>query len=142
LTPRTNDVRRVGYDINFHCPKAASIVHALSKDKHIIDIFQTMVRDTMIEIEKDVGTRGWKKGQYDDRKTGELVWAESVHQTARPTENHDPDPHLDAHCFVFNATWDDVEKEFKAGQFGEIKRAMPYYQARFHKLLSDKLIES
>src|SRR5690606_34565586 len=43
---------------------------------------------------------------------------------------------------VFNATWDDVEKEFKAGQFGDIKRDMPYYQARFHKMLSDKLVES
>src|SRR5690606_1852215 len=142
LTPRTNDVRRVGYDINFHCPKSMSIVHAFSKDKHIMDIFQNSVRETMLEIEKDVGTRVRKKGQYNDRKTGELVWAEFIHQTARPTENHDPDPHLHAHCFVFNATWDEVEKEFKAGQFGEVKRDMPYYQARFHKMMSDKLVES
>lgn len=142
LTARTKDLRRVGYDINFHCPKSMSIVHAFSKDKHIMDIFQKSVRETMIEIEKDVGTRIRKKGQCNNRKTGELVWAEFIHQTARPTEDHDPDPHLHAHCFVFNATWDEVEKEFKAGQFGDIKRDMPYYQARFHKMMSDKLIES
>src|SRR5690606_4571456 len=50
-------------------------------------------------------------------------------------------PHLHAHCFVFNATWDKDEKKFKAGQFRNIKRDMPYYQARFHKRLSDKLSE-
>ena len=34
-----------------------------------------------------------------------------------------------------------VEQEIKAGQFRDIKRDMPYYQARFHKRLSDKLTD-
>jgi conjugative relaxase-like TrwC/TraI family protein len=33
LTPRTKENRRVGYDINFHCPKSVSILHAVSKDE-------------------------------------------------------------------------------------------------------------
>lgn len=142
LSPRTHSNRRVGYDINFHCPKSVSIIHAFSKDTHILDIFQRSVQETMHEIEKDVATRIRMNGQYDDRNTGEMVWAEFIHQTARPTKSHDPDPHLHAHCFAFNVTYDSIEKRMKAGQFGNIKRDMPYYQARFHKIMSDRFIEA
>ncbi len=140
LTQRTNDNRRVGYDINFHCPKSVSLVHALSKDDHILEAFNQSVKETMLDIEADSKARVRKNGKQEDRETGELIWADFVHQTARPVEASVPDPHLHAHCFVFNVTWDKVEKEFKAGQFGDIKRDMPYYQSRFHKRLSDNLI--
>ena len=141
LTPRTVDQRTVGYDVNFHCPKSVSVLHALSKDDHILDVFQIAVKETMLDIERDSKTRISKGGQYDDRETGELVWAEFVHQTARPVNVAVPDPHLHAHCFVFNATWDKQEQEFKAGQFCDVKRDMPYYEARFHKRLADRLVE-
>jgi conjugative relaxase-like TrwC/TraI family protein len=141
LTPRTIDQRTVGYDINFHCPKSVSVLHALSKDDHILSAFQKAVQETMHDIERDSKTRIRKGGQYDDRETGELVWAEFVHQTARPVNAAVPDPHLHAHCFVFNATWDKQEHEFKAGQFRDVKRDMPYYEARFHKRLADRLVD-
>jgi conjugative relaxase-like TrwC/TraI family protein len=141
LTPNTKETRTIGYDINFHCPKSVSIVHGLGGDNHILEAFQASVNETMQHIEADSKTRVRKQKQYDDRLSGELVWADFVHQTARPVEGCLPDPHLHAHCFVFNATWDDVEKEIKAGQFRDIKRGMPYYQARFHKVLSDRLID-
>lgn len=141
LTLRTKDERTTGYDINFHCPKSVSIVHALSNDTHIRDAFEEAVRQTMLDIEKDSKTRVRKNGTYDERDTGELVWADFIHQTARPVDDHLPDPHLHAHCFVFNATWDETEHQYKAAQFRDIKRDMPYYQARFHKRLSDQLID-
>ncbi len=142
LTPRTKEERTVGYDINFHCPKSVSLLHVLSKDSHVLNIFQNSVQDTMKHIEQDVMTRVRKGGRYEDRKTGELVWAEFTHQTARPVKGHTPDPHLHSHCFVFNATWDQEEQSFKAAQFRDIKRDMPYYQARFHKLMADRLTEA
>jgi conjugative relaxase-like TrwC/TraI family protein len=141
LTPRTKDDRTTGYDINFHCPKSVSVLHALAKDDHVLNAFQECVNQTMLDIELDSKTRIRKGGQYDDRKTGELIWANFVHQTARPVDGSLPDPHLHAHCFVFNATWDEQEQQIKAGQFRDIKRDMPYYQARFHKRLSDQMIE-
>ncbi|MBW4889202.1 relaxase domain-containing protein [Mucilaginibacter sp. HMF5004] len=141
LTLRNRDDRTVGYDINFHCPKSVSVINALSGDNHIIAAFQASVYETMKDIEADSMTRVRKNGAYEDRKTGELAWAEFTHQTARPVDGSVPDPHLHSHCFVFNATWDAQEKEIKAGQFRDIKRDMPYYQARFHKILSDKLID-
>ncbi|WP_276366253.1 MobF family relaxase [Chryseolinea sp. H1M3-3] len=141
LTQRTIEQRTVGYDINFHCPKSVSIVHALSKDDHVMEAFKSSVMETMLDIEADSKTRVRKGGQYSDRETGELVWADFVHQTARPVDGAVPDPHLHSHCFVFNVTWDKMEEQFKAGQFRDVKRDMPYYQARFHKRLSDNLME-
>ena len=81
-----------------------------------------------------------KKNSYDDRDTAELIWTDFTHQTARPVEDATPDPHLHSHCFVFNVTWDETEKQFKAGQFRDINRDMPYYQAMFHKRLSDRMM--
>lgn len=141
LTLRTKQERTVGYDINFHCPKSVSILHGLSNDDHILTCFQDSVAETMKDMEADIKTRVRKKGQYDERDAGELIWADFIHQTARPVDGSLPDPHLHAHCFVFNATYDHEERAFKAGQFRDIKRDMPYYQARFHKRLSDRLIE-
>ncbi|WP_233207853.1 MobF family relaxase [Siphonobacter sp. BAB-5405] len=141
LTPRTNEERRVGYDINFHSPKSLSILHALAKDDHLLKAFEASVHQTMLDIEADSKARVRKEGEYSDRSTGELIWADFIHQTARPVNGHLPDPHLHAHCFVFNATFDEAEGRVKAGQFGDIKRDMPYYQARFHKYLSDQLID-
>src|SRR6185312_12323665 len=52
-----------------------------------------------------------------------------------------PDPHLHAHCFVFNTTWDKMERAWKAGQFRDINRDMPYFEAVFHSRLSYRLAE-
>lgn len=140
LTPRTRDNRTTGYDINFHCPKSVSVVHVLSKDDHIIEAFRQSVSETMTDIEADSKARIRKGGKYADRNTGELLWVDFTHQTARPVKDFEPDPHLHAHCYVFNATWDKTEGRVKAGKFKDIKRDMPYYEAIFHKRLSDKLI--
>lgn len=143
LTQRNHPNRRVGYDINFHCPKSVSALHVLSKDTHIMDAFRESVTETMLDIERQVQTRvrkGKQKNTTENRSTGELLWAEFVHQTARPVDSIEPDPHLHCHCFTFNVTWDDVEQCYKAGEFGDIKRDMPFYQAAFHKRLSDKLM--
>ena len=139
LTPRTVSDRRVGYDISFHCPKSVSILHVLNDDKRILKAFEESVHETMLDIEVDTQTRVRKQGQYDDRHTGELIWTNFVHQTARAVAGNPPDPHLHCHCFTFNATWDDTEERFKAGQFHNIKKDMPYHQARFQKRLADKL---
>lgn len=140
LTPRTKEDRTTGYDINFHCPKSMSIVHALSNDDHLLQAFEASVHETMKDIEADAKTRVRKNGRYEDRPTGELVYASFVHQTARPVKNHLPDPHLHSHVFVFNNTYDPVEKRIKAAQFRDINRDMPYYEGIFHKMLADKLL--
>ncbi len=139
LTPRTVSNRRVGYDISFHCPKSVSILHGLDGDKRVLLAFEQSVNETMLEMQEDMQVRVRTQGQNDDRETKELLWTNFVHQTARPVDGQPPDPHLHAHCFTFNVTYDEKENKYKAGQFHNIKRDMPYYQARFQKRFADKL---
>lgn len=142
LTPRTKDNRITGYDISFSCPKSVSILHGLSNDNHVLTAFQTAVRETMRDIEQDSKTRVRQNGVSEDRDTGELIWAEFIHQTARPLDGSAPDPQLHAHCFVQNMTFDPVEQRIKAARFTDIKRDMPFYQERFFKQLSDQLMDA
>lgn len=141
LTVRTKDNRTIGYDINFHVPKSVSILHVLSKDDHILEAFRASVYETMADIEADAKTRVRVAGTDQDRHTGELLYADFIHQTARPVDGHLPDPHLHAHCYVFNVTHDKNENKLKAVQFRDIVRDSPYYTARFQKRLSDRLID-
>src|SRR5690606_35952850 len=67
LTPITKEERRIGYDINFHCPKSVSLLHVFSGDDHILTAFQEAVTETMKEIEGDAQTRIRRGGVYDDR---------------------------------------------------------------------------
>ena len=140
LTPRTKENRRVGYDFNFHCPKSVSVVYEQNRDERIFGAFKMSVTDTMRELEADMKTRVRVQGQNSDRNTGNLVWAEFHHFTARPVKGI-PDPHLHAHCFAFNATWDNIEHRWKAGEFGDLKRDAPYYEAAFHARFAGRLSE-
>ena len=138
LTARQRDVRRVGYDFNFHVPKSVSILYSLTQDERILDAFRESVGQTMTDMESEMQTRVRKAGRNEDRTTGNMVWGEFVHFTSRPVDGV-PDPHLHAHCFVFNSTWDDKERAWKAGQFRDLKRDAPYFQAVFHSRLTDRL---
>lgn len=138
LTPRTNDDRTVGYDINFHVPKGVSLLHVVSGDDRILDAIRESAHETMRELEKASRTRVRTDGKQEERATGELVWGEFLHTTTRP-EKGSPDPHLHVHCFAFNATFDHVEDRIKATHFRDIKRDMPYYEAAFYSRLAWRL---
>jgi len=117
-----------------------SVVHAWNNDPQIVTAFRTAVQETMDELERAACTRVRKDGHADgDRLTGNLIWAEFVHLTARP-EGQVPDPHLHAHCFTFNATFDETENAWKAAQFREIMRKAPYYQEAFMTRLANHLM--
>ena len=75
-----------------------------------------------------------------NRTTGNMAWAEFIHTTSRPVDGI-PDPQLHAHVFVFNTTFDLEEDRWKAGQFRELKRDAPYFQAAFRVRLAGKLQE-
>ncbi|MBL7815678.1 MAG: relaxase domain-containing protein [Saprospiraceae bacterium] len=141
LTARQNENRRVGYDINFHAPKSLSLLYSQTQDKDILENFRASVHETMSEMEKDMQTRVRANGAMDNRDTSNFAYAEFIHTTSRPV-NGEPDPHLHAHCFTFNATYDDVEQKWKAGEFGQIKTDGAYYEAFFHSQLTDKLSQS
>jgi len=140
LTLRRKSERRIGYDFNFHVPKSVSLLYSLTRDEQLLDAFRESVRDTMTEMEAEMQTRVRKSGKNEDRTTGNMVWGEFVHFTSRPIDGV-PDPHLHAHCFVFNTTFDKHEDAWKAGQFSSLKRDAPYFEARFHVRLARRLGE-
>lgn len=141
LTPHTKEERLTGWDMNWHAPKSLSLIHALSKDNHILDAFQASVTESMQDIERDVCTRVRKGGKYEDRQTREMIWSEFVHQTSRPVKGQVPDPHLHCHAFVMNMTYDETEQCFKAAKVRNVVRSSGYYTARFQKRLADRLIK-
>ncbi len=138
LTQRNKSNRTVGYDFNFHCPKSVSVAYEFTQDERILDAFKMSVNQTMREIESEIKTRVRKNGADENRTTGNMVWAEFIHFTARPV-NGVPDPHLHAHCYTFNTTWDDVEMKWKAGQFRDLKADAPYFEAAFHARFAKQL---
>jgi conjugative relaxase-like TrwC/TraI family protein len=140
LFQRRKENRIIGYDFNFHVPKSVSALYALSNDDRILEAFRDSVGSTMQDIESEMQTRVRKDGRNEDRYTGNMVWGEFVHLTSRPVDGV-PDPHLHAHCFVHNVTWDAEEQAWKAGKFRGLKRDAPYYEAMFHARFSRKLAE-
>lgn len=138
LTARTRTGRTVGYDVNVHVPKGVSLAYTLGGDDRVLTAFQDSLRETMADFERDAETRVRVGGRDQNRRTGNLVWGEFVHKTARPV-NGLPDPHLHAHCFVFNVTFDDMENRYKAAQFRHLKQDAPYYEALVHARLARRL---
>src|SRR5580692_12782452 len=103
-----------------------------------MDEFRGEVDETMREIEAEMKNRAREDAQNTDRTTGNMVWAEFIHTTSRPVDGL-PDPQLHAHVFAFNTTWDEEESRWKAGQFRELKRDAPYFQAAFRVRLANRL---
>lgn len=139
ITPHDRSNRRPGYDLTFNAPKALSVLYQYSQDERLLDAFRDAVHQTMESIEDAMQSRVRKNGKDEDRPTGNLAYAEFVHFTARPTEEQVADPHLHAHCYTMNLTYDPVEEQWKAGQFGNIKTDAPYYEAMFHSYLAKSL---
>lgn len=138
LSVRTKTDRTVLYDFNWHVPKGASLAFALNRDERILDAFRSSVQETMQELEAEAKTRVRTQGRNEERSTGNLVWATFVHTTARPVEGLS-DPHLHAHCCVFNQTYDSLEQRTKAVQFRDLKRDAPYWEAAFHARFAQRL---
>lgn len=140
LFQRRKDNRTIGYDFNFHVPKSVSVLYAMTGDERILDAFRDSVDATMHDTEAEMQTRVRKGGSNEDRVTANAIWGMFIHKTARPIDGV-PDPHLHAHCFVHNVTWDSDENRWKAGQFRDLKRDAPYFEAVFHARLSAKLAD-
>ena len=135
LNPRQDANRKVGYDMTFSAPKSVSIMHEVLGDQRILTAFHAAVRETMDCIEADAHVLVRREGEISQRRTGNLIWAEFTHHTARPVDGLS-DPALHCHCYCFNTSFDQVEGRFKAGEFYHIKHDAPYYEAIFHSKLA------
>jgi conjugative relaxase-like TrwC/TraI family protein len=141
LTVRNKDKRTPGYDFCFSVPKSVSVYLAETDDHAVERMVEESFKETMTDIESRMETRVRVGGQDTDRTSGNLVYAWFVHRETRPIDGM-PDPHFHIHAYVFNATLDETENRWKAGQFINLKADAPFYEAAFNARLAGKLIES
>jgi conjugative relaxase-like TrwC/TraI family protein len=126
LTQRTVENRTVYNDINFQIPKSISAALLVYGDDRILPAFQDSVHDTMGDIETDAQTRVRKNGQNENRLTGEILYSDFLHLTARPVDGDTaPDPLLHYHCTTFNVTWDETDRNIKPYSFATSNRTCP-----------------
>src|SRR5262245_50763581 len=130
--------RRAGYDFTFSVPKSVSLYLALNDDKALERMIAEALDETMAAIENRMETKVRKGYQQDNRTSPNMVYAKFVHGETRPVDGM-PDPHYHIHVFAMNATFDEVEKEWKALEVGNTVGDRVFYEAYFHHLLAGKL---
>lgn len=141
ITPRNKAERIPGYDFTFSPPKSVSVLWAVSQDDRILDAHRTAVHEAMGEVERNMETRvrvGQSAFTEDTRKTGNTVWAEFEHDTARPVDGT-PDPHLHTHAYLVNATFDEAEGRWKAAQIRNLAGEREYYEAVYHAAVAREM---
>ena len=128
--------RRVFHDFTFSPPKSVSIAALVGNDARIIKAHEQAVTVAMNQLQTFAATRVRKNGECTDRPTGNLVAAMFRHDTSRAL-----DPHLHTHGIVFNATFDAVEKQWKALQNHEIFAAQKFLDNVYYHELTRELVK-
>src|SRR6516225_5848883 len=129
--------RRAGYDFTFSVPKSVSLYLAVNEDNCVEQMIARAAEETMGAIESRMETKVRKGYQQDDRLSANIVYAKFIHRETRPVDGI-PDPHYHMHVFAMNATFDEVEKEWKALEVGNTVGDRTFYEAHFHHVLATK----
>jgi conjugative relaxase-like TrwC/TraI family protein len=145
IDPETGDIRkrqvsnrRAGYDFTFSVPKSVSLYLALNEDGIVEQMIAEALDETMAAIEARMETKVRKGYQQGNRLSPNMVYANFIHRETRPVDGI-PDPHYHIHVFAMNATFDEMEKEWKALEVGNTVGDRTFYEAHFHHLLAAKL---
>ncbi|HTV39583.1 MAG TPA: MobF family relaxase [Candidatus Sulfotelmatobacter sp.] len=128
--------RRVFYDFTFSPPKSVSIAALAGDDTRIAQAHDRAIVEALKQLESFAATRVRKNGQCADRATGNIVAAVFRHDTSRAL-----DPHLHSHCILFNATYDAVEKQWKALQNHDMLVAQKFVENVYYQELTRELVK-
>ena len=129
--------RRVFYDFTCSPPKSVSVLAVTLDDRRLIEAHEEAARFAFRELESFAATRVRKQGvENRDRVTGNLVAASFVHDSSRTL-----DPQLHTHFTVFNATFDERERCWKALQAGGMYDAIRYATAVYRNELARRVQE-
>ncbi len=128
--------RRVFYDFTFSPPKSVSIAALVGNDTRIITAHEQAISVALNQLQTFAATRVRKNGECTDRNTGNIVAAVFRHDTSRAL-----DPHLHSHAIVFNATFDPVEKQWKALQNYEMMVAQKFVENVYYHELARELVK-
>ena len=126
--------RRVFYDFTCSPPKSVSVLAVMLDDQRLIEAHEEAASIAFQELETFAATRVRKQGSQRDRTTGNLVAAAFVHNSSREL-----DPQLHTHFTVFNATFDETERSWKALQAGGMYDAIRYGTAVYRNELAKRV---
>ena len=126
--------RRVFFDFTCAPPKSVSVLAVTLDDQRLVEAHEESARIAFRELETFAATRVRKQGSQRDRTTGNLVAAAYVHNSSREL-----DPQLHTHFTVFNATFDDSERCWKALQAGGMYDAIRYGTAVYRNELAKRV---
>src|ERR1700737_2023023 len=130
--------RRAGYDFTFSVPKSVSLYLAVNGDKVVEELIGEALGQTMTEIEARMETKVRKGYQQDNRPSPNIIYAKFIHSETRPVDGI-PDPHYHIHVFAMNATFDEVEQQWKALEIGNTVADRVFFEAHFNHLVATKL---
>ena len=139
LTIRLKKKRTAGYDMCFSVPKSVSLYLSETQDPVVEKLILESFRETMADMESNMETRVRVNNRDENRTTGNMIHARFIHREARPV-NGIRDPHYHIHCYVFNATFDEKENRWKAGQFRNLKSDALTYELAFKYRLANRMI--
>src|SRR6202142_1222234 len=128
--------RRVFYDFTCSAPKSVSVLAVTLDDDRLVTANEEAMRIAFHELEAFAATRVRKQGSQKDRTTGNLVAAGFTHTSSRAL-----DPQLHTHFTVFNATFDENERCWKALQAGGMYDAIRYGTAVYRNELAKRVRE-
>jgi conjugative relaxase-like TrwC/TraI family protein len=128
------DKRRVFYDFTCSAPKSVSVLAVTLGDDRLVTAHEEAMRIAFRELEAFAATRVRKQGSQKDRTTGNLVAAGFTHTSSRAL-----DPQLHTHFTVFNATFDENERCWKALQAGGMYDAIRYGTAVYRNELAKRV---
>jgi conjugative relaxase-like TrwC/TraI family protein len=129
------DQRRVLYDFTCSAPKSVSVLAVTLEDQRLAEAHEAAAKIAFRELETFAATRV-RKGRVEnhDRVTGNLVAASFVHDSSRAL-----DPQLHTHFTVFNATFDERERCWKALQARGMYDAIRYGTAVYRNELARRV---
>src|SRR6185295_10024178 len=115
-------------------PKSVSVLAVTLNDERLVAAHEEATRIAFRELETFAATRVRKQGNQRDRTTGNLLAAQFIHTSSREL-----DPLLHTHCTVFNATFDDKERCWKALQARPMYDAIRYATAVYRNELAKRV---
>src|ERR1039457_4663820 len=126
--------RRVYRSFTCSAPKSVSVLAVALADERLVTAHEESARIAFRELEAFAATRVRKHGNQKDRITGNLAAAAFTHTSSRAL-----DPQLHTHFTVFNATFDESERSWKALQAGGMYDAIRYGTAVYRNELAKRV---
>ena len=134
LTARQLRERRVFYDFVISAPKSVSIMALTMNDARLLLAHDEACVETIRELEKAAAVRVRRGGQRSERTTGEIVAAAFRHDASRAL-----DPLIHSHLVAFNATYDPVEKAWRALEPEEMFAQSRYLTEVYRNALAKRI---